>query len=208
MRGNLVPSHPLFGGGAAAPELPPEVTLQHGIAWTLADYEALPADGQRYELLDGVLRVTPAPSPDHQSANGWLAFYLIQHIQVPGKGRVFSAPIDVELGPKSIVQPDLVVLLRDSAATVTARRIVGPPDLVVEITSPSTASYDRREKRDLYAAVGVREYWLVDPGTRSVELLCLEHGSYHAEYVYTGQAIVPSRVIVGWNVTTAALFVG
>ncbi|PDW01905.1 Uma2 family endonuclease [Candidatus Viridilinea mediisalina] len=176
--------------------------------WTLADYEALPNDGQRYELLDGVLRLTPAPTPDHQATSLLIAYYLLQHIQLPGRGRVFTAPIDVELGPHTLVQPDIVVILATSAASISPRRIVGPPDLVIEITSPSTASYDRREKRDLYAAAGVREYWIVDAGTRTIELLCLEERHYRAEYVYTGQAIVPSRVVQGWSVATATLFGG
>ncbi|MGQ9926478.1 MAG: Uma2 family endonuclease [Chloroflexaceae bacterium] len=75
----------------------------------------------------------------------------MQHIQLAGHGQVFTAPIEVEPGPTTVVQPDLIVILRGGAATITAQRIVGPPDLVVEVVSPGMASYDRREKRDLYA---------------------------------------------------------
>jgi len=177
-----------------------------GGRWTVADYERLPDDGQRYELINGDLRMAPAPTPDHQNASGLIFYYLMQHIQLAGHGRVFSAPIDVELGPNTVVQPDLIVILRGGAATITTQRIVGPPDLVVEVVSPGTASYDRREKRDLYAAAGVREYWIADPGYRVVELLTLAGSLYRAEHVYRGQALIPSTVIPAWNVPTERLF--
>jgi len=177
-----------------------------GGRWTVADYERLPDDGQRYELINGDLRMAPAPTPDHQAASLRLAHYLFTYVESAGHGRVFSAPIDVELGPTTVVQPDLIVILRGGAATITTQRIVGPPDLVVEVVSPGTASYDRREKRDLYAAAGVREYWIADPGYRVVELLTLAGNLYRAEHVYRGQAIIPSTVIPAWNVPTERLF--
>jgi Uma2 family endonuclease len=172
----------------------------------VADYERLPDDGQRYELIDGDLHMAPAPNPEHQTASGLIFYHLMQCVQLAGHGRVFTAPLDVELSPVTIVQPDIVVILNGGAATITTQRIVGPPDLVVEVVSPGTASYDRREKRDLYAAAGIREYWIADPGHRAVELLTLVGGAYRAEHVYRGQAVIPSQVIPGWNVATDLLF--
>ncbi|MGC9041016.1 MAG: Uma2 family endonuclease [Roseiflexus sp.] len=191
--------------------LPVAGTVSHlppppGGRWTAADYERLPDDGQRYELIDGDLRMAPAPNPDHQAAALRIAHYLFTLVEIAGHGRVFAAPIDVELSPTTIVQPDVVVLLHGGAAAITSQRIVGPPDLVVEVVSPGTASYDRREKRDLYAAAGVREYWIADPGHRAVELLTLEGRGYRAEHVYLGQAIIPSAVVPGWTVATDLLF--
>ncbi len=177
-----------------------------GGRWTVADYERLPEDGQRYELIEGELRMAPAPNPEHQTASGLIFYHLMQCVQLAGHGRVFTAPLDVELSPVTIVQPDIVVILNGGAATITTQRIVGPPDLVVEVVSPGTASYDRREKRDLYAAAGIREYWIADPGHRAVELLTLVGGAYRAEHVYRGQAVIPSQVIPGWNVATDLLF--
>ncbi len=78
---------------------------------------------------------------------------------------------------------------------------------MVEVVSPGTASYDRREKRDLYAAAGVREYWIADPGHRVVELLTLAGALYRAEHVYRGQAVIPSTIIPNCNVPTERLFV-
>jgi Uma2 family endonuclease len=177
-----------------------------GGRWTIADYEGLPDDGLRYELINGELRMTPAPNLAHQTSSLRIVHHLYILIEHSGLGRVFAAPVDVELGPATIVQPDIVVVLHGSAARLSEQRIIGPPDLIVEITSPSTASYDRREKRDLYANVGVREYWIADPASRSVELLSLDGASYRAEHVYRGQAVLPSAVVSGWAVATDALF--
>ncbi|PDW03046.1 Uma2 family endonuclease [Candidatus Viridilinea mediisalina] len=174
--------------------------------WTVADYEQLPDDGMRYELINGDLRMTPAPNLAHQTMSGLIFYHLLQAVQFSGTGRVFAAPVDVQLDGATIVQPDIVVVLRDGAASLTEQRIVGPPDLIVEITSPSTASYDRREKRDRYAAAGVREYWIADPASHSVELLTLEGNIYRAEHVYRGQAIIPSTVLPGWATPTEVLF--
>ena len=78
--------------------------------WTYADYAALPDDGCRYEVVDGVLYMAPAPDIAHQQALGWFVFALITHVQLTGAGRVFSAPYDVELAPGVNVQPDVVVV--------------------------------------------------------------------------------------------------
>ncbi|MFV9504091.1 MAG: Uma2 family endonuclease [Oscillochloridaceae bacterium umkhey_bin13] len=174
--------------------------------WTIADYERLPDDGTRYELINGALRMTPAPNLAHQTTSGILFYHLHQLVQLTRLGRVFAAPVDVELGPQTMVQPDLVVILHGGLAQLSEQRIIGPPDLIIEITSPSTASYDRREKRDLYASVGVREYWIADPASRSIELLFLEGDHYRAEHVYRGRASLPSAVVPQWQVATDELF--
>ncbi|MFV9505767.1 MAG: Uma2 family endonuclease [Oscillochloridaceae bacterium umkhey_bin13] len=174
--------------------------------WTLADYADLPADGLRYELINGALRMAPAPNLAHQTSSLRIVHHLYTLIEITGLGRVFTAPVDVELGPQTIVQPDLVVVLHGGVAQLSEQRIIGPPDLIIEITSPSTASYDRREKRDLYMQVGVREYWIADPASRSIELLCLEGDTYRAEHVYRRRASLPSVVLPQWQVATDELF--
>lgn len=176
--------------------------------WTIADYEQLPNDGLRYELIQGELRMAPAPNTDHQTISGYLFYFLMQAVQLPGIGRVFHAPIDLELGPATIVQPDLLVICSPSTAVITPQRVIGAPNVVIEIASPSTASYDRREKRDLYALAGIPEYWIVDPASRTIELLCLDGDHYHSDHIYQGQAVLPSRSIPTWNVVCERLFGG
>lgn len=164
--------------------------------WTYADYAALPEDGTRYEIVDGVIYMAPAPTTGHQSALTWFVYYLTAHVQVPKLGRVFAAPTDVELGPHDVLQPDVIVVLNANTAIITPSRLSGAPDLVIEIASPSTSGYDRRQKQDAYARAGVAEYWVADPLAKTVELLMLQGSTYHAVGVFLGKATLPSRVAV------------
>jgi Uma2 family endonuclease len=121
--------------------------------------------------------------------------FLVTHIQFAGLGRVFAAPIDVELTPDTVVQPDIVVILNANLGVITPSRIIGAPDLVVEILFPGTAGCDRREKQDAYARAGVREYWIADPAAQMVEILALEQDAYRSQGVFRGQAHLPTRTI-------------
>ena len=163
--------------------------------WTYADYAALPDDGNRYEIIAGVLYMTPAPGTGHQSISARVVTFLVTHVEFAGLGRVFAAPVDVELAPDTVVQPDIVVVLSANLHRITPSRIIGAPDLVVEILSPGTAGYDRREKQDAYARSGVGEYWVVDPGAQTVELLTLDQGGYRSHGVFRGQARLPSSAV-------------
>ena len=145
---------------------------------TYKDYEALPADGRRYELHEGELSVTPAPSPQHQRILGNLNEVVRQHVKARGLGEVFFAPIDCILGETTVVQPDLVYLDTSRLPIVSGRGIEGPPTLVVEILSPTTTLIDRSTKRQLYARYGVPYYWIVDPEARTVEAYVLSEEGY------------------------------
>jgi Uma2 family endonuclease len=145
---------------------------------TYKEYEALPADGRRYELHEGELSVTPAPSPRHQLVIGNLHLLLAQHVRSCQLGQVFLSPIDCILSDITVVQPDLLYLDPTRLHLVSARGIEGPPTLVVEILSPSTAGTDRSTKRQLYAKYGVPYYWIVDPEARTIEVHVLSEGRY------------------------------
>jgi Uma2 family endonuclease len=163
--------------------------------WTYQHYAALPNDGKRYEIVNGVLYMTPSPSGAHQDAAFEIASYLRTHVKLTGLGLVRIAPFDVELAPGTVVQPDVLVVLNANRDKIKENRIIGAPDLVVEVVSPGTAIYDRHEKYDAYAHAGVQEYWIADPGTRTVEVLALEGGKYHSLGVFRGQAVLPSHVL-------------
>jgi Uma2 family endonuclease len=165
--------------------------------WTYADYAALPDDGRHYEVMDGVLLMSPSPSPAHQSVVNWIAFYLTQHAALTGLGRVFVAPLDVELAANRVVQPDVLVLLNENLGKVTDTRIVGAPDLVVEVSSPGTAAYDRLNKFTAYAQAGVKEYWIVHPEMKTVELLVLQNGRYSSQGVLREKDVLLSQVVPG-----------
>ena len=176
-------------------------------SWTYDDYAALPDDGRRYEIVNGVLVMAPAPDLGHQSIVLRLSHYLFAHAELAGLGRVFAAPIDVELESKNVFQPDVIVLLNAHLDRVAAKRIIGAPDLVVEVASPGTAAFDRLTKYDIYARAGVREYWIVKSAQRTVEVLVLENGEYRSSGIFNGQAMLPSRVVPGLPVRVEQFFV-
>jgi Uma2 family endonuclease len=146
--------------------------------WTYADYCRIKPDRLRHEIVDGRHFVNPAPSPRHQTVGLRLAFELMRLVEKPGRGRVFIAPIDVHLGPGTVVQPDLVVLHRRHAAMIGPTKITGVPDLLIEVLSPTNRSHDTERKRDRYERAGVREFWLVDPDARRIEQLLLQRRRY------------------------------
>ena len=117
------------------------------------------------------------------------------------------APLDVELAPNNTFQPDIVVLLKASRWKLKERHIIGAPELVVEIISPTSETHDRYRKLAAYARAGVPEYWIVDPDSRTVEVLLLESGKYLSQGVYRGKATLPSLVVPGLAVEVEQFFV-
>lgn len=175
-------------------------------AWTYDDYAALPDDRHRYEIVDGVLYMSPAPNREHQNTAGEIFAYLRTHIKLTGLGQVYIAPFDVELSPRTVVQPDVMVVLNPHLGIVTESRIIGAPDLVVEVSSPGSVGYDRTKKQDAYARAGVAEYWIADPWSRTVEVLTLAAGSYRSLGVFEGKAVLPSEVVPDFLVHVAQFF--
>jgi Uma2 family endonuclease len=157
------------------------------------DYCAIPPDGRRWELTEGEVHVTPAPSPQHQRILGNL--YLLLREQLEPGATVFVAPVDVILSPHDVVQPDLVAVTQ--ASQISERGIEGAPHLVAEVLSPTTAAYDRTTKSRRYAALGVTHYWLVDPAARRLEC-----------YRRRGEAWVPMAEAVGDGVLAHPDFPG
>ena len=176
-------------------------------SWAYDDYAALPEDGRRYEIVNGVLIMAPAPSPGHQGIVGEIFAYLRIHVKLAGLGRVFTGPLDVELGPKNVYQPDVVVVLNAHLDRVAEKRIIGAPGLVVEIASPSTAAVDRLIKHDVYARAGIPEYWIVKPERQTVEVFVLEDGEYRSLGIFKEQATLPSRIVPDLPVRVEQFFV-
>lgn len=151
-----------------------ELVKEEGL--TYEDYARLPEDGPRYELADGKLELmSPAPSPEHQRIGVRLLFLL--QFYCGNEFILLNAPIDVILAPDEVRQPDLLMVHKSREDIITPRGVEGPPDLVVEILSPSTALKDRFVKSEVYARFGVKEYWLVDIYHRTLEQYLLEEGA-------------------------------
>ncbi|WP_325176742.1 Uma2 family endonuclease [Paenibacillus alkalitolerans] len=166
----------------------PEAVREHGLTYN--DYAAID-DGNRYELAGGKLELmSPAPSVGHQ-----LVSFEIQRTVFDSCGSQFiilNAPVDLILSQSEVRQPDLVIIRRDRIHIITRRGIEGPPDVVVEILSPSTLKRDRLDKLKTYARFEIPEYWVIDPEMGSLEQYLLEGKRYELNYVYVGDDPVTS----------------
>lgn len=147
-----------------------------GVKLTYQDYCRFPDDGGRHEILDGEHYVTPAPRLPHQSFLMRLGTQF--ETQIGERDLVYAAPVDVQLSDVDILQPDLAVVVPARRHILTETKIMGAPDLVGEVLSPSTGSRDRGLKKQRYAAGGVPEYWIIDLETRVLEQHVLQGGQY------------------------------
>ena len=148
-------------------------TVPYGRPLSRADLEQVPDDGHRYELIDGSLVVTPAPTPNHQRVVRRLLILLDS--ACPAGLEVMPAPLDVSLDADTVLQPDLIVARH---CDFTDRDLPVPPLLAVEVLSPSTRLIDVNLKRARYEAAGCPAYWVVDPDARTLSAWELRDGGY------------------------------
>lgn len=146
------------------------------------------------ELIYGIPREPPAPAFGHQIIVGRLFVRLDRHVRRGRLGRVVASPVDVILDrePALVVQPDLVYVSTERLSICTDR-IWGAPDLVIEVLSPSTARHDRVDKLAWFRQYGVREYWLVDPDARLVEVI---HTGDSTAQVFAARQPIRSRLLL------------
>lgn len=194
MYNRTVQSEPYFDASALLPSGPG--------SFLSADYFRLP-DEPRCELLRGHLVLTPAPSFRHQLACSILADLLLQYARRIG-GRAVQSPVDVELGDRTVVQPD-VVLVTPSRLDRIHRHLVGAPDLAVEVLSPDDRPGYVREKVAEWLEAGTRAVWVVDPRTRTVTVH--EPARSASPVVYTEDAAVPGgEVLPGFSLAVRDVF--
>jgi Uma2 family endonuclease len=176
-------------------------------SWTYEDYAALPEDGNRYEIIDGVLYMAASPNTNHQSATGFIHHHLLVYVYYAQKGRVFIAPFDVKLPSGTTVQPDITVVLNTNLNIITPDKVQGAPDLVVEVSSPSTSYYDRNKKKRTYEQNAVKEYWIVDSETQEVEVFELQSGAYVSLGTFRGKSTLPTKVVPNFPVRVEQFFI-
>jgi len=178
--------------------------------YTYADYLQWP-DDTRYELIDGeAFRMAPTPLIEHQEIAGEVYCQLAN--QLDGQPcRPYIAPVDVRL-PRAdeadaaidtVVQPDVLVVCDPSK--IDRRGVRGAPDWVLEVLSPSTAAHDQIAKRRTYERAGVRDYWLVHPGDRTLTVYLLENGQYGRPEIYELKDATPIGVLPGVSIAWDAL---
>ncbi len=170
--------------------------------WTYEDYARLPDDGWRYEVIKGVLYMSPSPRERHQYALTRLVVAMTTFADAHELGRVYTAPFDVIMGDLATpVQPDLLFIAADRLSEIlTEDNVQGAPDLIVEILSPSNWLVDRREKFEVYQEAGVREYWIVDTDQRLVEVFVLREGVFTQIGRWGGGEKVRSEVLTGFEI--------
>jgi len=180
-----------------------ESTARKTAVHTWTEYQSW-NDGQRWEIIGGEAHaMSPAPTPRHQLVQAEFTAQLMAFFRGK-KCQVFPAPTDVKLSEFDVVQPDLAVVCeRDK---VKSTHIEGPPTLVVEVLSPSTAAHDRVRKLPLYAASGVREVWLITPYPWLAEVFVLDGGSYRLAQAYGKDDVLQSRVFRGLKIQLAKVF--
>ncbi len=150
----------------------PEMSLRsQDASWTRERWETLPEDGNRYEVIDGVLYMSTAPSFFHQWIIRQTLLALHEQIDAAGLGTTIMAPVGLFMPGCTPVQPDLLVVRAADRALFAGGRIEGVPALIVEVQSPSSVAYDAVTKRQAYARAGLPEYWIARPATRDV-LVC------------------------------------
>lgn len=171
---------------------------------TYEDLIQLPADGNRYELIDGDLQVTPAPSRRHQRLAFRLTLLVGGLVEAEDLGELYFAPVDVRLSPHDVVQPDLIFITKARRGIFVENVVEGAPDLVIEILSPSTRINDEVRKARLYAAAGIPEYWIADALTERFSIYVLVDGTYREVPHQAGS--VRSTVLPGLVIDVAALF--
>ena len=136
--------------------------------WTYAEYARLPDDGNRYEVIDGELCMTPAPGPPHQRVAARLFGVLSGYVERTGVGEMLW-DVDLLFVSGQFLRPDMLFVPRHAAAGVTDRGMEETPGLVVEVLSPHSKRIDRVLKPPRYRDFGVPEYWVVDPVARAIE---------------------------------------
>ncbi|WP_158840666.1 Uma2 family endonuclease [Saccharothrix deserti] len=163
--------------------VPPAFPSGRPLTW--GDLESMPDDGRRYELVDGVLLVSPSPRPTHQRVVARLVIELTK--VCPPDWEVLPAPVDVVLAEDTVFIPDVVV---GDRAAFTKRALIGPPVLAIEVHSPRTRLVDLELKRTRLQQAGCPHYWLVDPDAPSLRCLALRDGEYEEVAVSEGSTVI------------------
>ncbi len=173
--------------------------------YTYEDYVRLP-EGSPYQLIGGDLIMVPAPAPYHQRISRKIEFLLLQHVEENDLGEVFYSPIDVYFSEEDTFQPDILFILKERSNIIGETKIEGAPDLVIEILSPSTAYYDLGRKYKVYEKAGVKEYWLIHPDRKTIEIYINRGGKFKLIQAVEEAGIVKSELLEDFKVELGEIF--
>jgi Uma2 family endonuclease len=173
--------------------------------YTYEDYEKLP-EGAPYQLIGGELIMTPSPVPYHQIISRRIEFELIKFVEERKLGEVIDAPMDVYLSETETYQPDIIFISNERLNIIGDKKIEAAPDLVIEILSESTAYYDLKHKKRVYEKTGVKEYWIVDPMEKGIEVYENVSGEFKIFGQATEKGRVNSKLLEGFSVEVEKVF--
>lgn len=173
--------------------------------WSEEDYFALPDTNRYVELSEGRLIMPPHPTRSHQIALLSLYKRMDAFVAEHDLGEVLIAPLPVRLWPGKIREPDILFMSKGHADRI-GEKVYGVPDIVVEVISPTTRKTDRVDKFVEYAEAGVREYWMVDPDEKAIEVYVLRENAYELLGKYGPEEIASSEILAGFKVPVAEVF--
>ena len=173
--------------------------------WTEEDYFALPDANRIVELSEGKIIMPPHPTRSHQSALEEIFVRLRAFVLERELGEVHIAPLPVRLWSEKIREPDIFFLSKEHADKA-GEKVYGVPDLVIEVLSPGTEQVDRGKKYLEYAKAGVREYWIVEPQKRNIEVYVLRGNIYKLQGKYKVGQLARSELLSGFEVDVGKVF--
>ena len=166
--------------------------------YTYDDYATMD-DDRRYELIEGELYMVPAPNFQHQSISRDLGVVLWEFVKENNLGTVLYAPFDV-------VQPDIIFVSKGKLGLITEKNLRGAPDLAIEILSTSTKERDNLVKKKLYMEYGVKEFWIVDPDKKAIEVMVLKETGFETFGIYFMEDKLISPLLKGFRLDLKEVF--
>jgi Uma2 family endonuclease len=173
---------------------------------TVAEYRNLPETGPRYQLIEGDLYMAPAPNRFHQDISRNLEMTLANYLSTHPIGVLYDAPFDVYLTDIDVFQPDLLIVLNENRPILTDAGAEGAPDFVVEILSPKTRQLDLVNKKRIYARVGVKELWIIDPDQQEVVLYRFDQDPSEPVAKLSAQEEINSPLLPGLTIPLPEIF--
>ena len=182
------------------------IVRPHAPPLTVAEYRNLPETGPRYQLIEGYLYMAPAPNRFHQDVSRNLMITLANYLSIHPIGVLYDAPFDVYLTDIDVFQPDLLIVLNENRGILTEAGAEGAPDFVVEVLSPKTRQLDLVNKKRVYARMGVKELWIIDPDQKELALYRFDQDPIEPMAKLGGQEEVSSPLLPGLAIRLPDIF--
>jgi Uma2 family endonuclease len=173
---------------------------------TVAEYRNLPETGPRYQLIDGDLYMAPAPNRFHQDISRNLEVLLANYLSAHPIGVLYDAPFDVYLSEIDVLQPDLIIVLNENRGILTDAGAEGAPDFVIEVLSAKTRQLDLVHKKRVYARMGVKELWIIDPDQKDVIVYRFDQDPTDPVAKFGEQGEVSSPLLPGLTIALQDIF--